>query len=287
VTADAINWFSDEPGAMLLRAREAKGITVGKVAADLLVTTAVVEAMESNRFDVFGAPVYAKGFLRKYALLVDLDPLTVLGAYDGRSGGVVEPTYVLRTASAPGLRLRAPFRFRLPTWQRIATVLAVVVVLVGGYRYSGYRSGAARAVVPMAVKPVVVSTEKATSEVDPMPTQTVPSVSLPTHGDDNGALSPAPMQAMASAAVGRDELSIRGVKDAWVEVRGVDGTRLFYDHVRGGEMRTVHGAGPWRMYLSDADGVEVSLGAHIVDVPASRRSGAEARFGLKSDGTIL
>jgi len=92
---------------------------------------------------------------------------------------------------------------------------------------------------------------------------------------------------MASAAVGRDELSIRGVKDAWVEVRGVDGTRLFYDHVRGGEMRTVHGAGPWRMYLSDADGVEVSLGAHIVDVPASRRSGAEARFGLKSDGTIL
>jgi len=31
----------------------------------------------------------------------------------------------------------------------------------------------------------------------------------------------------------------------------------------------------------------VSLGAHIVDVPASKRTGTEARFGLRANGSIL
>ena len=103
---------------------------------------------------------------------------------------------------------------------------------------------------------------------------------------DTGA--PLSVTRTASLPEGReDEITIRGVKDAWVEVRGPDGSRLFYDHVRAGEMRAVRSAGPWRIYLSDADAVEVSLGAHIVDVPASNRAGSEARFGLRANGSVL
>ena len=59
--------FQDQPGQTLRATREALGWEVAKVASDLLVPVSVVEAMESNRFESFDAPVYAKGFLRKYA----------------------------------------------------------------------------------------------------------------------------------------------------------------------------------------------------------------------------
>jgi hypothetical protein len=82
-------------------------------------------------------------------------------------------------------------------------------------------------------------------------------------------------------------ITLRGLRTAWVEIRDVSGSVIFSQQIRAGELHTASGSGPWRVFLGDADGVELSLGAHIVDVPTSRRSGAEARFGLKPDGTIL
>jgi hypothetical protein len=82
-------------------------------------------------------------------------------------------------------------------------------------------------------------------------------------------------------------ITLRGIRTAWVEIRDVSGSIIFSQQIRAGELHSATGAAPWRVYLGDADGVELSLGAHIVDVPASRRSGSEARFGLQPDGTIL
>ena len=46
----------------------------------------MIEALEANRFDDLGAPVFARGHLRKYARLVDLEPTTILEAYVGIEG---------------------------------------------------------------------------------------------------------------------------------------------------------------------------------------------------------
>jgi len=287
---DGLGSFSDEPGQMLRAARVEKGLDVAKLAADLRVTPDVLEAMEINRFEAFDAPVYAKGFLRKYAAVLDVDPVVVIAAYDARSGGPAEPTHVPVTPAAPRIRIHLPWRRRLPSWRTLAVVGAVLAALAGAYWYTGYRSASLHA-LSAAMSPAVRN-EPSSVPVDAAPQPAVAAAlpaSIPVSGPDSAdTATPLSVTAPAGLPEGReDEITIRGVNDAWVEVRGPDGSRLFYDHVRAGEMRAVRAVGPWRIYLSDADAVEVSLGAHIVDVPASKRSGTEARFGLRANGTIL
>ncbi|MDH4054889.1 MAG: helix-turn-helix domain-containing protein, partial [Gammaproteobacteria bacterium] len=56
-------------GERLAEARRALQITVIEIAKELHLDELKVRAMESNDFDVIGAPVFAKGHLRKYAQL--------------------------------------------------------------------------------------------------------------------------------------------------------------------------------------------------------------------------
>jgi cytoskeleton protein RodZ len=269
------------PGQLLREARATLGLDTAKAAADLRVTPELIEAMESNRFEAFDAPVYAKGFLRQYAALLALDPAAVVAAYESQTvGRPSEPTLVPVTPAAPLVRFRTARRIRWPSLRSVAWTLALVVLLAAGYWYSGYRSASLRTSPPVAAVPVVKSEAPAAPAVSvetaPMPD------SIPLPGEANG-----PTTAPARLPIVADAVTIRGIREAWVEIRDADGNRIFYDHVRAGEMHTARGVGPWRIYLSDVDGVEVSLGAHIVDVPATRRTGIEARFGLKADGTIL
>jgi cytoskeleton protein RodZ len=281
---------TDEPGATLRAARNAKGLDIAKLAADLRVTPNVLEAMEANQFESFDAPVYAKGFLRKYAAVLELDPVLVIAAYEARSGGPAEPTHVPVTPAAPRIRIHLPWRRRLPSRRSLALVGAVAAALAGAYWYSGYRSASLRSASAAPPAPVRVET---TADRIVSPSVSTGAANLSASIPVSGA--PETVDTGESVGVSRpsvlsdarqDEITLRGVKDAWVEVRGPDGSRLFYDHVRAGEMREVRAPGPWRIYLSDADAVEVSLGAHIVDVPAAKRSGAEARFGLQANGAI-
>jgi cytoskeleton protein RodZ len=160
-------------------------------------------------------------------------------------------------------------------------------LLGAGYWYSGYRTEHARDAA-VANRPAetagvtqapIADTAEQSAAADKA-VASIPVASEPVQANPS-AVTP------SAVATPADGITFLGVKDAWVEVRAPDGSRLFYDHVRAGELRNVRGEGPWRVYVSDTEAVEVRLGAHVVDVPASKRTGAEARFGLKSDGTIL
>lgn len=69
------------PGGLLRQEREQRGLTVQQVSEQLLLDTWLVEALEENRFLALGAPVYAKGHLRKYAVLLGLSPDLILARY--------------------------------------------------------------------------------------------------------------------------------------------------------------------------------------------------------------
>ena len=68
----------EEPqgGARLAKARRALQIPVVEIAKELHLDEPKVKALERNEFDVLGAPVFAKGHLRKYAQLVRVDETT-------------------------------------------------------------------------------------------------------------------------------------------------------------------------------------------------------------------
>ena len=90
--AEAAVSGSDTPGGMLRAERERRGYSVQYAAEDLHLDVWVIEALEANRFAALGAPVYAKGHLRRYAMLLGLAPATVLERYEALSGTPLEPT---------------------------------------------------------------------------------------------------------------------------------------------------------------------------------------------------
>ena len=105
-------------GERLANARREQQITVLEVAKELHLDEPKVRALEQNKFDILGAPVFAKGHLRKYAALVGVNMDDVLQDY-----------YMLtRTSGMPPVvgKVRKPVReMSLGPW--IATIVVLII----------------------------------------------------------------------------------------------------------------------------------------------------------------
>lgn len=67
-----------DPGAMLVEAREAQGITVSRMARDLGLTESAVRQLEQNLYDKFPAGIYVRGYIKNYCKVVSLDHESVM-----------------------------------------------------------------------------------------------------------------------------------------------------------------------------------------------------------------
>lgn len=67
-----------EIGSRLVRAREARGLTLEDAERDTRISRRYLEALEAEQFEVIPAPVYARGFLRSYSQYLGMDPQELL-----------------------------------------------------------------------------------------------------------------------------------------------------------------------------------------------------------------
>lgn len=105
-----------ELGSWLMRAREARGLTLEDAERDTRISRRYLQALESEQFEVIPAPVYARGFLRSYSQYLGLDPQEMLALFPREE----EPAYTAPAAPArPGTRQPpsavGPAR---PAWRR-------------------------------------------------------------------------------------------------------------------------------------------------------------------------
>jgi hypothetical protein len=70
-----------EIGYRLIRAREARGLTLEDAERDTRISRRYLHALEDEQFEVIPAPVYARGFLRSYAQYLGMDPQEVLALF--------------------------------------------------------------------------------------------------------------------------------------------------------------------------------------------------------------
>jgi cytoskeleton protein RodZ len=70
-----------ELGRRLKEAREARGLEISQAAEFLKVRRAILEALEDCRFDELPEAPLARGYLRRYAQLLGLDPAPLLALY--------------------------------------------------------------------------------------------------------------------------------------------------------------------------------------------------------------
>ena len=94
-------------------AREAKNLSITQVADITKIRSDHLRALEEGNFNVFSAPVYIKGFVRTYAMLLKLDVAGVMRALDGEAGpdGQVQRAAPARRAKARRAGLPYPATF--------------------------------------------------------------------------------------------------------------------------------------------------------------------------------
>ena len=73
-------------GVKLRSARESQELSIEAVEAELRIGAELLEALEGDRFDALGAPVFAKGYLKQYGARLGLNVPELLAEYDSAAG---------------------------------------------------------------------------------------------------------------------------------------------------------------------------------------------------------
>jgi cytoskeleton protein RodZ len=254
-------------GERLEEARRDSQIDVIDIAKELHLDEYKVRALERNEFDVLDAPVFAKGYLRKYAQLVKVDEADVMADYY-RLTRANDAPLVITSWSKPR-RIISP-----GPWIVVITVIAAAAAT-----YWWFTNRDAELVRPV------------TGEIAPLPVADKPEAevgsSTESSGDTVDAVEdesevvtvPEPVaDAVNTADASEMQLSITYSGDCWTEISDASGRRLFFDLGRSGRTVNVSGESPFNVLFGDAANVTLVVNGTSFDIPAADRRGRTARL---------
>lgn len=251
-------------GERLAEARRELQIPVLEIAKELHLDEYKVRALESNDFDVLGAPVFAKGHLRKYAQLVRVSEADVMADYYqlNRSAGsppVLTPRLRSRTTISPGPWIAA---------------IAVILAVASAYWWFVSRE-------PAPERPVA-------GEIAPLPQEVEASLDQDADSDDpEESADEAPLTvsdpetpppALETTDPSQMRLSITYSGDSWTEITDAGGRRLFFDLGKSGRTVNLSGEAPFNVLFGDAANVSLEVDGSSFNIPASDRRGRTARL---------
>lgn len=110
-----------EIGFRLVRAREARGLTLEDAERDTRISRRYLEALEAEQFEVIPAPVYARGFLRSYSQYLGMDPAEMLALFPRDAEGNPTAPPPMANGSRPPASTRTPIPAQgasRPNWNR-------------------------------------------------------------------------------------------------------------------------------------------------------------------------
>lgn len=255
------------PGELLRRERERRSISQLQAAEDLHLDTKVVEAIEANRFDQLGAPVYARGHLKKYAALLGLSPEFILQRYEALSDRPAVPMPVPASVTAGAvvdLEQRSTFKGPL------LVSVTLIVLALGWWIYDE-----------------VTTPSSASMQQVPSfePAQDAP----PVTGSVEAPATPVAQPTVRTPAVQSNAAPVRMTlqySDAsWTEIYDATGKKLMFNLGEIGRARTVSGTPPLKVTLGNASAVTVQINEQPVVVP--RRAGRDsAKFLVDANGQV-
>jgi cytoskeleton protein RodZ len=258
------------PGARLQAAREAAGLSLEQVAQQLKLAPRQVRALEEEDFAQLPGRTFARGFVRNYARLLNLDGDDLLAHLpDSARAPALE---------APALQSTGAMIAELPTASSVHPgvtrwVIPIVLVacIVGAATYEWYRGGlapqdaaprpappapAAAAAAPVTTtrtelaNPFAAEASPAATAVPPAAHAGSPEAGAPpsavaasaTPAPDATAAPPAPLQ-----------LTYRG--PSWTEIRDRDGQVLISRLVAAGSEQSIRGTAPFDLVIGNANQV--------------------------------
>ena len=268
-------------GERLADARRERQITVLEISKELHLDESKVRALESNDFDTLGAPVFAKGHLRKYANIVGIDENDVLAEYYGLTRSQPLPPVVSER--------RKPGRELSPGPWIIVAIVAAAVAFAFWFLTRPPSPG----VPANDAAPAETTVPEDTSPPDETTSPALEDEELPTDDADEQVsaeqettepeelVEPEPAETPpAEPAAANVSLSIVFEGDCWAEIFDASGRRLFYAMGSAGQSVELVGESPLSVLFGDADNVSLTVnGAEFTIADADRR-GRTARFNL-------
>jgi cytoskeleton protein RodZ len=276
----------DGPGPSLRRARESLGMTEQQAAEQLNLDATVVRALESDDLAALGAPVFARGHLRRYGSLLGLPEESLFAAYERAATQPAQPSLVphSRQEMTPVSRGR-------PVWPW-AVGGAVLVLLAAGLVAYVSEFGLT---LPQVGSPREVPTVALDAGVEPHTGVTAPERvgatvgAAPTVAEMPivaGADSPGPAAADPVMPPGHVSVAIAFAADSWVEIYDSTGQTVLYDLGRAGTERKLAAAAPLSVTLGNAAAVTLRVNEGAVAVPVPPAGQSVARFTIAADGSL-
>jgi cytoskeleton protein RodZ len=257
-------------GMVLSAARKELRLSVGYVARQLKITPRQVEALEADAFDRLPGRVFARGFLRNYALLLGIDPQPLLRSIDR-----AVPRPELTELRAPSETVIREDQARWPLYSAAAAFLVVGALAV--YEF-GFNDEASRRLAPPVVQPEALGEPPVPSSqnVDGVPAQREKATdpagpAVPAAPDPVLARAPndAPADQTGAAApvtLAERQLHMKFDQDSWVEIRDGNNRVIFSKLSRAGRQERVTGTPPFAVTVGNARGVRLQYDDKPVDL---------------------
>ncbi len=306
------------PGETLRKARESRGWTIAEVAAQLNLTQQRLSQVEQGAFDKLPGHTFARGYVRAYAKLLEVDQNRLVLEFDQFTGSDAAGSSVHSLG-----RIEEPVSYS----QRILRMVSFVLLLaLAGFSFFWWQEQAERRAGDLAatsLEHVEVDGADGTTQIHPLDEpedQAVEAAQLDTEivlpllsgaaalpsavGSDAVAVAPqleqpqtlaettsvvaAPVASAnttpvvtesVQAAAGEAVVSLTFIADCWTQLTDANGKVLFSALKRKGDSLQLAGKAPLELRLGYARGVQVSLNGNPVDV-APFISGETARLKL-------
>jgi cytoskeleton protein RodZ len=254
-------------GELLAKTRRELNISLDDISKELNLDIGKVIALEKNDFDSLGAPVFAKGHLKKYAKFVKADEAQLIADYcQLNQDNEIQPFI------APKKRVYQGTSF-IPLYIGIA----VIFVLTLMYLFFSNRSTDSEQPVIKEIKPL--------SNFEELNTKIIPNIEILEEKDEtienNQEILIFPEQVPEIEKVieiPETQLSIIYTGDCWTEVLDTDGNRLFFDLARSGNIVELSGNAPFNILFGDAANAALSVNGKPFDISELDRRGRTARL---------
>lgn len=268
-----MSWLTtmDELGKILQETREGRNLTLEDVAQVTRIRVRYLEALEEGRYDVLPTPVHVRGFLRNYAIFLNLDPDPLNARYNA-SRKVVRDIPVAKQVR-PELGRAAPqppetlddelqpepvfFRplgsnLQTPAWFSgdVLIGILVIVILLGFIVFAGFRF-----LLPAITQARVTETPEAVTEtVMPAPT----SSSAPVAAVATEPVVPLVSEPTRPLILSDLQLDITVAERSWLKVV-VDGETVQEGMTRPGDTFSWQGTDQVNLTTGNGAGIEVTL----------------------------
>lgn len=261
---------SNTPGAVLRRAREARGHSIADVVQVIRFSARQIEALERDDYASLPGSTAVRGLVRNYAKFIKLDPAPLLAQLE--PSVPVSETDVRPPANMGKAEQSATIVERIPPGL-IAAGVVVLLLALAGYWYSTLPADSWLAGLWRGVQG---------SSAAGLPSQTEPPALVPV-------LQPVPavvagnvpvVEAEASSSLPFAGLRVEFDDRSWIEVRDATQKVVFVGEYPAGIRQNVDGKAPFQIWIGRASAVRVFMGERSIDLKPHTREDV-ARLSLE------